>query len=122
MEDWLAISAYGATVRVHHNKLVRDRIPDIVRAEGRSAVTRVLNEQEYRHALVAKLVEEADEASRASPHELPAELADVFEVLRALVDASGMNWDELVRLADEKRERRGGFAGRIYLDYVEPVG
>jgi predicted house-cleaning noncanonical NTP pyrophosphatase (MazG superfamily) len=108
-------------VRVHHNKLVRDRIPDIIEAEGSTAVTRVLDDQEYRHALMAKLIEETNEARDASPHDLPAELADVLEVLRALAELSGLGWDELVRLADEKRAERGGFTARIFLHHVTTV-
>jgi predicted house-cleaning noncanonical NTP pyrophosphatase (MazG superfamily) len=60
-------------------KLVRDRIPEIIKSEGHRPVTRVLDEASYRQALLAKFIEEAQEASRATPDGLPGELADVLE-------------------------------------------
>jgi predicted house-cleaning noncanonical NTP pyrophosphatase (MazG superfamily) len=100
-------------------KLVRDRIPEIIRSEGRRPVTRVLDEASYRQALLAKLIEEAQEASHATPDDLAGELADVLEVLRALTGTAGMSWPQLLALADDKRSRRGGFGSRIYLESVE---
>lgn len=100
-------------------KLVRDRIPEIIQADGRHAVTRVLDKASYQQALLDKLAEEAGEAARASAADLPGELADVLEVLRALTAAAGMSWQEFLTLADDKRNRRGGFAGKIFLESVE---
>jgi predicted house-cleaning noncanonical NTP pyrophosphatase (MazG superfamily) len=104
---------------VRHNKLVRDRIPEIIRAEGLHPVTRVLDEESYREALLAKLLEEAREAKEAAATDLPNELADVLEVLRALAPTAGMSWAGLLSLAAEKRSRRGGFRRRIFLESVE---
>lgn len=100
-------------------KLVRDRVPEIIQAEGRHPVTRVLDEAGYRQALLDKLAEEAEEASSASAADLPGELADVLEVLRALTAAVGMSWEQLLALTDDKRNRRGGFASKIFLESVE---
>jgi predicted house-cleaning noncanonical NTP pyrophosphatase (MazG superfamily) len=100
-------------------KLVRDRIPEIIQADGRRPVTRVLHGTAYRAALLAKLVEEADEASHAAAADLPGELADILEVLRALTAATGMSWVQLLALADDKLSRRGGFTQRIFLESVE---
>jgi predicted house-cleaning noncanonical NTP pyrophosphatase (MazG superfamily) len=100
-------------------KLVRDRIPELIQADGRHPVTRVLDDAAYRAALLAKLVEEAREASDAAPAGLPGELADVLEVLRALTATAGMSWAQLLALADDKRDRRGGFTNRIFLESVE---
>ena len=104
---------------VRHRKLVRDRIPEIIRAEGRRPVTRVLDQAGYRQALLAKLTEEAQEASCATAGDLPGELADVLEVLRALTATAGMTWPQLLALADGKRRSRGGFEKRIFLEAVE---
>jgi predicted house-cleaning noncanonical NTP pyrophosphatase (MazG superfamily) len=82
-------------------------------------VTRVLEHAAYRQALPGKLAEESAEAARASDADLPGELADVLEVLRALTAAAGMSWEQLLALADDKRNRRGGFAGKIFLESVE---
>ena len=71
-------------------KLARDRIPEIIKSEGHRPVTRVLDEASYRQALLAKLIEEAREASHATADDLPGELADVLEVLRALTGTAGV--------------------------------
>lgn len=106
-------------MRVDYNKLVRDRIPEIIESHGDRPATRVLAEADYRDALLAKLVEEAREASGADTEELPAELADVLEVLQALTKTLGMSWEQLLAIAADKRTRRGGFDRRIFLEYVE---
>jgi predicted house-cleaning noncanonical NTP pyrophosphatase (MazG superfamily) len=104
---------------IPRRKLVRDRIPEIIQSEGRRPVTRVLDEASYREALLAKLIEEAQEASYATADGLPGELADVLEVLRALTMTVGMSWAQLLALADDKRSQRGGFGRRIFLESVE---
>jgi predicted house-cleaning noncanonical NTP pyrophosphatase (MazG superfamily) len=71
-----------------------------------------------RQALLAKLIEEAQEASHATADDLPGELADVLEVLRALTVTAGMSWPQLLALAEDKRRRRGGFGQRIFLESV----
>jgi predicted house-cleaning noncanonical NTP pyrophosphatase (MazG superfamily) len=104
---------------VVYRKLVRDRIPEIIQSEGRRPVTHVLNEESYHQALLAKLIEEAQEASHATAEDLPGELADVLEVLRALTVTAGTSWLQLLALAEDKRSRRGGFGRRIFLESVE---
>ena len=104
---------------VPYRKLVRDRIPEIIQAGGRHPVTRILDEASYRQALLDKLVEETEEAVSASTVNLPGELADVLEVLRALTATEGMSWEQLLALADDKRNDRGGFGGKIFLESVE---
>ena len=79
----------------------------------------MLDEASYREALLAKPIEEADEASHATADGLPGELADVLEVLRALTAAAGMSWKQLLTLADDKHSQRGGFGTRIFLESVE---
>jgi predicted house-cleaning noncanonical NTP pyrophosphatase (MazG superfamily) len=113
------MQSYCPRMRVDYNKLVRDRIPEIIGSHGDRAVTRVLDEADYRDALLTKLVEEAGEASSARAEELPAELADVLEVLQALAKALDMTWEQLLALVANKRTRRGAFEGRIFLEYVE---
>jgi predicted house-cleaning noncanonical NTP pyrophosphatase (MazG superfamily) len=104
---------------VIYRKLVRDRIPEIIQSEGHRPVIRVLDDGSYRQALLAKLMEEAQEASHAAAGDLPGELADVLEVLRALTVTAGMSWPQLLALAEDKRSRRGGFGRRIFLESVE---
>jgi predicted house-cleaning noncanonical NTP pyrophosphatase (MazG superfamily) len=112
-------AAYRSGMRVTYGKLIRDRIPEIIEAGGHHPVTRVLDGQDYRAALLAKLVEEAQEAEKATADELPGELADVWEVLRALLGVLPLTWQELEALAAAKRAKRGGFDRRIFLEYTE---
>ena len=109
-------------MRLDYYKLVRDGIPRIIEAGGGHPVTRVLDQVGYLAALRAKLVEEAEEARAAPDGQLGSELADVLEVLRALAAAHGMSWEDVVAEAARKRDERGGFDRRIFLEYVEQVG
>lgn len=106
-------------MQISYSKLVRDRIPEIIQAEGHRAVTRVLDEESYRVALLEKLAEEAHEARQASAEQLAAELADVLEVLQALAEAHGLSWNHILEIAARKCTERGAFDNRIFLEYVE---
>lgn len=106
-------------MRVVYNKLVRDQIPEVIAADGGQPVTRVLDDAGYEAALRTKLLEEAGEARAASDGKLPAELADVLEVLQALARVHDMSWEDVVSEASRKRAERGGFDKRIFLEYVE---
>ena len=96
-------------------KLVRDRIPAIIAATGRTPDVRVLGEAEYLPALRDKLVEEAEEARACEPSQLVEELADVYEVLAATAAALGVTWADVTATAERKRAERGGFADRLFL-------
>jgi predicted house-cleaning noncanonical NTP pyrophosphatase (MazG superfamily) len=91
-------------------KLVRDKIPEIIRDSGAEPVTWVAGAAEYRGLLRAKLVEEVDEFLAS---EDPNELADVLEVLLALANDLGVDRDHLEMLRASKAFERGGFADRI---------
>jgi predicted house-cleaning noncanonical NTP pyrophosphatase (MazG superfamily) len=109
-------------MRLDYHKLVRDGIPRIIEADGGQPVTCVLDQAGYLAALRAKLVEEAEEARSAPDRQLRSELADVLEVLRALAAAHGMSWEDVVAEAARKRDERGGFDQRTFLEYVDRVG
>ena len=98
-----------------HNKLVRDRIPEIIEASGKYCVTEVLPQDAYLRALDAKLNEELAEYQQSKSLE---ELADLLEVMGAVVKARGYAWDELTRVRKEKRAQRGAFEQRIFLKEV----
>jgi predicted house-cleaning noncanonical NTP pyrophosphatase (MazG superfamily) len=102
-----------------YNKLVRDKIPEIIRASGRRPVVTQLGPDEMREALLAKLDEEADELRAAAPDEAPAELADLLEVVRALAAEHGVPWDQVLGVAHRKALERGGFAKRTLLHRIE---
>ena len=110
--------------RFRVEKLIRDRLPAIMRAQGLTVHDRRLDDDAYRAALVTKLTEEAAEASAAAadPKALLEERADVTEVILALLTAHGFTPAGLdaVRLA--KREQRGGFDERVYNAAVSAPG
>lgn len=101
-----------------YNKLVRDNIPDIITSNKETPVTRILNEDEYKKALEEKLVEEQEEVLSSSGSERCEELADMVEVIRSMAKLEGMSLEEIVAIADDKKDKRGGFEGRIYLEKV----
>ena len=98
-------------------KLVRDLIPDIIRENGEEAITRVLDDDEYRTELYRKLKEECDEVLFSSSKEqVLEELADVYEVISAIASLEGKQISDVSLLAEEKRKKRGGFQKRIFLE------
>jgi predicted house-cleaning noncanonical NTP pyrophosphatase (MazG superfamily) len=97
-------------------KLVRDRIPEIIHANGDIAVVRTLTLAEYREALRDKLREECEEARLAPSEELAGELADVLEVLQAMANIADLTWEEVLQLQVAKRDQRGGFDERVWLE------
>ena len=100
---------------IHYNKLVRDRIPEIIESSGKSCTTEILSADEYLRMLDAKLDEELTEYHKDQNIE---ELADLLEVLRAAAVARGYTLDELERVRAEKAEKRGGFEKKILLKEV----
>jgi predicted house-cleaning noncanonical NTP pyrophosphatase (MazG superfamily) len=101
-----------------YNKLVRDKIPEIITADGEVPVTRVLDQNEYREALYVKLDEELEELRTASEIERISELADLQEVLDALACSYGYSPSGVRAAAADKRSKRGGFARKIYLEHT----
>lgn len=101
-----------------YGKLVRDRIPEIIEADGRTAEVRVLDESEFIPALTAKLAEEAEELRKADPDDRLGELADIFEVLTALAATLGLSEEQIREAAGHKRAKRGGFSRRLWLAKV----
>lgn len=103
-------------MRKVHNKLVRNRIPEIVQKAGKQPVTRVLTQEEYLQALDTKLGEEVAEYQADKSLE---EMADVLEVLQAICVARGFTLEQLEQERAKKAQERGGFQERIFLEYVE---
>jgi predicted house-cleaning noncanonical NTP pyrophosphatase (MazG superfamily) len=97
-------------------KLVRDRIPEIIAAEGRQAEVRALSDEEYDAALLDKLVEEVEELRSAGPEDRLEEAADLYEVLLAIVAQLDCDAETLAAVAARKRETRGAFAQRLWLE------
>ena len=99
-----------------HNKLVREKIPEIIEKSGKTCVAHVLSNEGYITELDKKLQEEVAEYLQDKNLE---ELADAVEVLRAICIARGYTLEELEKMRAKKVDERGGFEKRIYLEYVE---
>jgi len=107
-------------MRFRVQKLIRDQLPTIMRAQGLAVFDRRLGDAEFVAALKDKLLEEAQEAHEAaSPAELVDELADVMEVIHALTGASGVSLDDVEARRQAKRAERGGFEARVFNAAVE---
>ena len=98
-----------------YNKLVRDRIPEIIEASGNECKTAVLSDEEYLKMLDEKLDEELAEYHKDQNIE---ELADLLEVIRAAAIARGYTLEELEAVRAKKAEKRGGFSKKILLKTV----
>ena len=102
---------------MNYNKLVRDKIPQIIEQnEGRSCKTRKLNDDEYLVELNKKIQEELAEYLESGEIE---ELADLEEVLRAILDSKGVTYEEFEKIRQEKVNKRGAFKDKIYLEGLE---
>jgi len=95
-----------------YNKLVRDKIPEIIASNGGKAEFRVLSDDEYRTFLEAKLDEEVAEFHMDNNVE---ELADILEVVYALASANGCTREKLLEVYQKKHDDRGGFEKKILL-------
>lgn len=100
-----------------YNKLVRDKIPEIIVEHDKATpVTRVLSNEEYLEELNKKLQEEVKEYLEDNNIE---EMADILEVLHGILDAKGYTWEELEKVRINKVEKRGAFKKKIFLEKVE---
>jgi predicted house-cleaning noncanonical NTP pyrophosphatase (MazG superfamily) len=99
-----------------YNKLVRDRIPEIIEASGHKCETRVLSDDEYLVELKNKLQEEVNEYLESGSVE---ELADIIEVVHSLSAQSGSSIESVEEMRSNKVNERGGFKEKIFLNTVE---
>ena len=101
--------------KISYNKLVRDKIPEIIEASGKTCEIEILSDEEYLQMLDEKLDEELAEYHKDQNIE---ELADLLEVLYATAKARGCSIEELEYVRVEKQKARGGFDKKILLKSV----
>ena len=99
-----------------YNKLVRDRIPEVIKASGKTGEIEIVNGKEKEELLEKKLLEEVNEYMEDKNLE---ELADVMEVLFGLANELGYSEEELLNKRNEKLQERGGFKDGIVLKSVK---
>lgn len=103
-----------------YNKLVRDGIPRIIAADGKSYRSRIMESEEYVQELRTKLREETEEYfNTTNDQEALEELADMLEVIRFLAEGHGSNSAELEKIRADKAVKRGGFRDRVFLIDVD---
>lgn len=99
-----------------YNKLVRDRIPEVITRNGKKCSTRILDNEEYIKELKKKSFEELEEYVKAqTDEEAIEELADILEILHALADVHGSTMREVDVIRKSKAEKRGGFQDKVFL-------
>lgn len=104
-----------------YDKLIRDRIPEIMDEAGVRYEVTPLDDAAFERALRAKLVEEATEAAEAEASgDVAKELADVLEVVAALMEATGLDPEQVAALRERRRIERGGFVRRTWLRSTDP--
>ena len=95
-----------------YNKLIRDKIPEIIETEGRTCKIETLSDEEYLIHLNEKLLEEANEYLESGEVE---ELADLEEVLRAILKAKNVDYESFEKIRTDKVEKRGAFDKKLLL-------
>ena len=109
MENVIILGAIDMPV---YNKLVRDKIPEIIEKSGKRCIIETMDKKTYLESLDNKLYEELAEYQQDKSIE---ELADLLEVIYAVASARGYSIEELERI---RAEKRGGFKDRIWLKEV----
>ncbi|HCX63709.1 MAG TPA: phosphoribosyl-ATP pyrophosphohydrolase [Eubacteriaceae bacterium] len=99
----------------HYDKLVRDRIPEIIEGSGKSCEIETLSEEDYRKYLYQKLLEETQEFDASKEIE---ELADIVEVIEAILRTRNVSKAEFQFIRNKKREKKGAFEKRLLLKSV----
>ena len=106
-------------MRTEYGKLVRDKIPELIRTHGAIPVIRVLSDDEFVDELKKRLIEEAWEVHFAQDAALVEECADIFEVMAWMMRARGIDPNDVFALAEARRNERGGFSEKAFLIAVE---
>lgn len=100
---------------IAYNKLIRDKIPELLERDGKKAIIETLSDEDYLLLLNQKLQEEVDEYLESGTVD---ELADIGEVMHAILEFKGITVERFQRVRLEKLEARGGFRKKLLLKEV----
>ena len=101
-----------------YNKLVRDRIPEIIKNNGEEPIIEILNDKEYKNELEKKLYEEYLEVIESKGESRLEELADMISVIASLAKLENKDLSDIINISTKKDEKRGSFDKKIYLKKV----
>ncbi|SCY17144.1 nucleoside triphosphate pyrophosphohydrolase [Alkaliphilus peptidifermentans] len=99
-----------------YNKLIRDRIPEIIEKSGKKFTIEKLNDEEYLKCLNLKLQEELNEYLEDNSVD---ELADLVEVIHAILKHKNVSYSDFEKIRLDKKGKRGGFEEKLFLKTVE---
>ena len=104
-----------------YNKLIRDKIPEIIKADRHTSKTRIMDNEEYRQELFKKVLEEGKELRevKGDAKEMIKEISDVYEVVDAIIESYKLDRGEINKIKEERRAKRGGFKKKIFLEHVD---
>jgi len=106
--------------RKTYNKLIRDKIPEIIKKDNAIPKISILNDEQFAIALKEKLVEEAKELLEAkTSEEILNELSDVLELVESITTNNKLTITEVEKQKLVKKEKRGGFEKKLFLEYVD---
>lgn len=105
--------------RIIYNKLIRDKIPEIIQKDGKKYEVVVLQDSEFDEALRNKLIEESQEVIKADDETLLAELADLQEIILALMSFHGIEQEEFETVRLQRLQTRGGFEKKLKLLWTD---
>jgi predicted house-cleaning noncanonical NTP pyrophosphatase (MazG superfamily) len=106
-------------MKIEYNKLIRDKIPEIIQETGKNYQVTQYDEKAYKNALLEKLVEEANEVRNAPDERLVTELADLLEVFETILKVFNLSDQEIMSLKEKRLAERGGFLNRLRLLWVD---
>ncbi|ABR56170.1 conserved hypothetical protein [Methanococcus aeolicus Nankai-3] len=98
-----------------YNKLIRDKIPEIIKKSGHNPIIYTANDEEYIKRLYDKLIEEIEEFKENPSSE---EMADILEVCDAIMSYFRMSSEEVIKVKNKKFKERGGFSKKLILKEV----
>lgn len=98
-----------------YQKLIRDKIPNIIEAEGKTPIVHRASKDEYLEKLYEKIIEELNEFISNPSKE---EIADLLEVIHSICSVHGLDMEDIEKVRREKRQLRGGFGKPLILEKV----
>lgn len=106
--------------KIIYNKLIRDKIPEIIEKSGGIFKIHKLNKTEFKKELAKKILEEGKELCEAkSKADISNELSDLLELIQTIARQYKISPEKLEGSRIEKYRKRGGFEKRLFLEYVE---